>query len=129
MRKQNYTISNQCEQIIVNGARIDDGRYYTTSNADFFTNQLTSVITGLYSLLQEIVKLINLLEESRNKAKRERAAAINSLKTIPKPPCGYCEECSPQSYTSSPSGNNNGNNNNRSSGGRRRGGPQMIALK
>lgn len=123
MRNHNFVIANQCEQIKINGDRIDNGRYYTKGqNATYFTGKLSSMIGGLYNLINEMQRVINELEVSKDNAKRERTKAINRIKALPVP-CEACSECCPQTTTTTPTitattPTNTG----------RRGGPQVMAV-
>ena len=103
MRNKNYNIAGQCEQIKINGDRIDNGRYYTEGrNATYFTGQLSSMISGLYNLINEMVRVIDLLKESREQAVKDITEANKKIKLYSKP-CGVCIVCNPEAYETNPS--------------------------
>lgn len=122
MRERNGYIAQQCEQIIIDGKRIDNGKYYTEGhNATYFKSKFDGMIRSLYNLIQEMQRMITELEASRDKAKKARTAAIRRIQQLPVP-CGVCYECCPQVSTTTTTTSPSQRPSNR------RGGPQRMEV-
>ncbi len=97
MRDQNEIIASYCNEIILNGKRIDEGeRHYPNGNGETFSANLVFIDSFLYVLEEEIDKQIEKLNYSIKKSTEKKDAAIDTLRRTPKPPCGNCAECNPQ---------------------------------
>ena len=95
---QTKAIGAQCEEIIINGKPIDQGkRHYPNGGAYTQAISLGIVKSALDRLKQRIDKSITDLQTSKENATKDKEAA--RIVMINKPTnCGYCIECNPSAY-------------------------------
>ena len=94
MSDQTKNISGLCEEILLNGKRIDEGEnHYPNGNTGEFAIKLTGMSKGFTRLLNEINKTIEELTKSRNDSQTAARAAQSTINNTPKLPCGQCVEC------------------------------------